>query len=292
MSILQLIKCRVGRHQWNDWKYVPIFQFKITPTECVEERICVVCKKQETRIGTLPHQWSEWVLTKNKCIQTHKCQRCKKHEEREVEHTWNDLCDHIRVCSHCKQYDEKKAAHNWGDWSFYEEGCSETRNCKCGKAEKIARHTWENNDVYNCGNGNTRECKYCHALKVSSDFQHDWGEWVLYSEQCEKTRKCQYCGNLDRIPLSHTWGEWKVKDLTCLKERICQKCGAIDNTPDTNANENLHEYKFVESRDDEFRKIDGVVCEEIWTKVYACKNCGHVKTERESQWLLGGGFPE
>ena len=75
MNILQTIKCKIGSHQWSEWKYQ-------APDSCEQVRICNRCQTKETRQHS--HTWGNWTDNKTHSKKLRICARCKAEESKEL----------------------------------------------------------------------------------------------------------------------------------------------------------------------------------------------------------------
>lgn len=95
------LKCKLGSHQWNTWKYVK-------SGSCHQCRRCEQCQAVETRQNW--HQWSAWEYIKpNSCEQQRWCRRCQAKETRTGQpHVWGNWeyidiphWQQSRICRRC-----------------------------------------------------------------------------------------------------------------------------------------------------------------------------------------------
>ena len=104
VAFLQKLRCRLGSHQWEGWRYVQLPSHD--PGDlCRQERTCSCCHIRETRsVGT--HVWGEWKYCgEDSCKQEQVCNRCQARREQESHMwgAWKSIGDSRaqRICSRC-----------------------------------------------------------------------------------------------------------------------------------------------------------------------------------------------
>jgi hypothetical protein len=122
MNILQAIKCKIGSHQWSEWRYITKYRDSLGKS-CEMERMCNFCQVHETR-QEQPHSWQGWTyIADSSCDQEQLCNHCQAKDYRQAIHDWGEWeyhiensCDQKRVCVRCRQEETRTAIHEWGNW--------------------------------------------------------------------------------------------------------------------------------------------------------------------------------
>lgn len=210
MNILQAIKCKIGSHQWSEWRYIIKYRGSLTKS-CEMERICNFCQLYETR-QEQPHSWREWTyVAKSPCNQERLCNRCQAKDYRQAIHDWEDWkykpnsCEQEQECRLCHQQDTKTAIHDWREWEYLTEGfCDQQRAC------------------VRCQSKETRE--EVHQWKA--------GEWEPNNVYCKRQLVCVRCQHEETLTTNHEWEDWEDETDdddrqtgNRVYEQQCTRCG-------------------------------------------------------------------
>jgi len=115
VDLLQLVKCKVGKHKWQDWSINAM---------CIKRRVCYYCGIQQDAQAS--HNWSNW--------------------ERDNLH----LCKDYRVCQRCG-IQEFNVSHDWIDSGGGEVTVWTCR--RCGRVEEETDYDCINRVAYSYGYG-------------------------------------------------------------------------------------------------------------------------------------------
>ncbi len=168
--------CRLGIHEWSDYRY-------LSPRECVQKQLCRRCNRIQTGQSVTTHSWEWQYRESHSCTQAQVCRRCgEKYPNRtRVEHAWKwkslsqDSCEQMLVCVRCgeKQESKTQVAHDL-EWEYQStDACTQIQVClRCGEKWKTSTRT-----VHLLGQ-NSCKCRRCGGS------QHSMEQWKSKDPRC------------------------------------------------------------------------------------------------------------
>ena len=217
MSIIQTIRCKLGKHQWREWEF--------RAGSCEQQRVCAHCQVQESR--QQPHQWGEWEYLEGSCTQQRVCARCQTQESRQQAHTWGkweyiseDSCEQQRVCFRCQTQETRQQPHTWGDWEYIAENlCEQQRTCtRCQIQETRQSHTWRKWEDIEGTCEQQRVCTRCQTQATRRndmlirnyirDLEKGDEEAIQAANRLAELGVKEVIGDLGKILMSDTYYSW------------------------------------------------------------------------------------